>query len=138
VAAFDRNGHGLRQQVAVALDVPRMCRGIGPEAQRPHERVVEPGADLCLVGARLAPDLCAPGIYIRDLVETVDDLAARQQLAVVIAAVDTRDEALDASSDVDGIAHGLPHPMMPDPRPDTGVCRAATALKRQTGGSGRI
>jgi hypothetical protein len=34
-------------------------------------------------------------------------LAACKQLAVAVAAVDTRNETLDASSDVDGIVHDV-------------------------------
>jgi hypothetical protein len=38
---------------------------------------------------------------------SVDHRAARQQLAVVVAAVDTREDAVDASPDVNGIVHSL-------------------------------
>jgi hypothetical protein len=37
----------------------------------------------------------------------VDHRAARQQLALVVAAVDTREDAVDASPDVNGIVHSL-------------------------------
>jgi hypothetical protein len=44
-------------------------------------------------------------------------------LSVVVAAVDTRDEAVDASSDLNGIVHDLPHEMMkPDMRPRHPLC----------------
>jgi len=46
----------------------------------------------------------------------VDHLPARKQLPVVVAAVDTRDEVVDASPDVDGIVHDLPVMMMPHHR----------------------
>jgi hypothetical protein len=49
----------------------------------------------------------------------VVDLAVCQQLAVVVAAVDTRDEAVDASPDVNGIVHGPPGMMTPDVRRGT-------------------
>jgi hypothetical protein len=38
----------------------------------------------------------------------VDHLAVCQQLSVVVAAIDTRDEAVDASPVVNGIVHDLP------------------------------
>jgi hypothetical protein len=37
----------------------------------------------------------------------VDHRAVRQQVAVVVAAVDTREDAVDASPDVNGIVHSL-------------------------------
>jgi hypothetical protein len=44
----------------------------------------------------------------------VDHRTACQQLSVVVAAVDTRDEALDASPDVNGIVHVPPGMMTRD------------------------
>jgi hypothetical protein len=44
----------------------------------------------------------------------VDHGSARQQLAVVVAAVHTRDDAIDAAPDVDRIVHDLLETMMPD------------------------
>jgi hypothetical protein len=52
-------------------------------------------------------DLGAPRIDVHDLIGAVDHLAARKQLAVVVAAVDALYETLDASSDVDGIVHDV-------------------------------
>ena len=37
----------------------------------------------------------------------MDHRAARQQVAVVVTAVDTREEAVDAAPDVNGIVHSL-------------------------------
>jgi hypothetical protein len=53
------------------------------------------------------------------LVERMDHRAARQQLAVVVAAIDTRDEAVDAAPDVDGVVHDLPAMMTSDARRGT-------------------
>ena len=107
MAQVDGHGHGLREQVAVPLDVAHMCRRIRVQAQRPDEPVGEAGAYLDLVSARLASDLRAPRIDVHDLIGAVDHLAAREQLAVVVPAVDTLYETLDASSDVDGIVHDV-------------------------------
>jgi len=62
-------------------------------------------------------------------------IAARQQLAVVVPTVDTLEDAVDASPDVDGVVHGLSKTMMPD-RPAALGFRPPRALKgrkRQTG-----
>ena len=59
--------------------------------------LAEPGADLDPGRACLAPDLGPPGLDVAHLIDRVDHRAARQQLAVVVAAVDTRDDAVDAS-----------------------------------------
>ena len=77
------------------------------QAQRPDEPVGEAGAYLDLVSARLASDLRAPRIDVHDLIGAVDHLPACKQLAVVVPAVDTRNETLYASSDVDGIVHDV-------------------------------
>jgi hypothetical protein len=76
--------------------------------QRPDEPVVEIGADFDLVRPRMARDIRAPGVGVLDVGQVVDHLVARKQLTVIVAAVDTRDEAVDASPDVDGIVHDLP------------------------------
>jgi hypothetical protein len=72
----------------------------------------------------VAPDPCPPRLDVLDFLEAMDHLAARKKLAVVMATADARDEALDASSDVDGIVHDVPELMMPDPRPGTRICRS--------------
>jgi hypothetical protein len=69
--------------------------------------LAEPGADLDPVRACLAPDLGPPGLDVAHLIDRVDHRAARQQLAVVVAAVDMRDDAVDASPDANGIVHDL-------------------------------
>jgi len=69
----------------------------------------------------LAPDLRASRLDVVHLVDLVDHLAARKQLAVVVAAVDTRYKVVDASPSVDGIAHDLPVMMMPHRRRDARV-----------------
>ena len=55
----------------------------------------------------------------------------------VVAAVDTRDEVLGASPEVNGIVHDLPHEMMtPDVRRGTRTCPSEGAEKaRQAHGS---
>jgi hypothetical protein len=53
------------------------------------------------------------GLDVVHLLDRVDHRAARQQLAVVVAAVDTRDDAVDASPDANGIVHDLPEMMSP-------------------------
>jgi hypothetical protein len=57
----------------------------------------------------------------------VDHLAACQQLALVVAAVDTRDEAVDAPPDVNGIVHDLAHEMM---TPDAAGSASARPMGR--------
>jgi hypothetical protein len=69
--------------------------------------LAEPDADLDPVRACLAPDLGPPGLDVVHLLDLVDHRAARQQLAVVVAAVDTRDDAVDASPDANGIVQDL-------------------------------
>jgi hypothetical protein len=66
-----------------------------------------PGADLDLVRPHLAPDLGASRLDVPDVLDLVDHLAVCQQLSVVLAAVDTRDEAVDASPDANGIVFDL-------------------------------
>jgi hypothetical protein len=96
---------------------------VGWYPQRPDDAVVGPGADLDLVRTRLAPDLRAPGVDVLDVVQVVDHLVACKQLSVVVLAADTRDEAVDASPDVNGIVHDLRHEMMtPDVRRGTRIC----------------
>ena len=73
----------------------------------PTRCLAEPGADLDPVRACLAPDLGPPGLDVVHLLDRVDHRAARQQLAVVVAAVDTRDDAVDASPDANGIVQDL-------------------------------
>jgi PII-like signaling protein len=43
----------------------------------------------------------------------VDHGSAREQLPVVVATIDTREEAIDASPDVDRIVHDLVNTMIP-------------------------
>jgi hypothetical protein len=57
---------------------------------------------------RLALDLRAPGVDVLVVLQVVDQLVVHKQLAVVVAAIDTRDEAVDASPDVNGIVDDLP------------------------------
>jgi hypothetical protein len=64
-------------------------------------------ADLDLVRSRLAPDLGAPRLDVLEVLDFVDHLAVCQQLSVVVAAVDTRDQVVDASPDENGIVHAL-------------------------------
>jgi hypothetical protein len=59
----------------------------------------------------------------------VDHLAGCQQLAVVVAAVDARDEAVDALPDVNGIVHDLWEIMTPYRRRSTRVAREMGAEK---------
>jgi hypothetical protein len=61
----------------------------------------------------------------------VDHLAGCQQLSVVVAAVDTRDEAVDASPDVNGIVHHLPEIMTPDRRRSTRAAREMGAERQE-------
>ena len=75
--------------------------------------LLKPVRTLILSARELPPDLRAPRLDVLDVLESVDHLAAGEQLAVVLAAVDTRDEAVDASPDVDGIVRDLPEMMTP-------------------------
>jgi hypothetical protein len=59
-------------------------------------------------------DRRAPGLDVVHLVKGVDHGSARQQLAVVVATIDAREDAIDASPDVDRIVHDLVETMMPD------------------------
>jgi hypothetical protein len=54
-------------------------------------------------------------------------------VSVVVAAVDTRDEAVDALPDVNGIVHDLPEIMTPDRRRSTRVAREMGAEKAGKG-----
>jgi hypothetical protein len=65
--------------------------------------VVETGADLDPVRSRLAPDFRAPGVDVLDVVQVADHMVTCQQLAVVVAAIDRGDNAVDASPDVNGM-----------------------------------
>jgi hypothetical protein len=57
---------------------------------------------------RLALDLRAPGVDVLVVLQVVDQLVVHKQLAVVVAAIDTRNEVVDASPDVNGIVDDLP------------------------------
>ena len=99
--------------------------------------LAEPGADLDPVRACLAPDLGPPGLDVVHLLDRVDHRAARQQLAVVVAAVDTRndavdtrDDAVDASPDANGIVHDLPEIIMRDRGSECPVDREAARQRR--------
>ena len=92
--------------------------------------LAEPGADLDPVRACLAPDLGPLGLDVVHLLDRVDHRAARQQLAVVVAAVNTRDDAVDASPDANGIAHDLPEIIMRDRGSECPVDREAAWRRR--------
>jgi hypothetical protein len=96
----------------------------------PTPCLAEPGADLDPVRACLAPDLGPPGLDVVHLLDRVDHRAARQQLAVVVAAVDTRDDAVDASPDANGIVHDLPEIIMRDRGSECPVDREAAWRRR--------
>lgn len=83
MSQFDGERNRSQEQIAVApyLGVP--LRPVGLRTDRPDDAVVEAGADLDLVRARLAPDLRAPRLDVLDVLQSVDNLAAREQLAVV-------------------------------------------------------
>ena len=57
-------------------------------------------SDLDPVRPRLAPDLGAPRLDVVNVLGSVDHLVARRQFAVVVVAIDARDDAVDASPDV--------------------------------------
>jgi hypothetical protein len=63
----------------------------------------------------------------------VNHLAGCQKLSLIVAAVDTRDEAVDASPDVNGIVHDLPVMMTPDRRRGARVARGKGAEKAGKG-----
>jgi hypothetical protein len=102
----------VRKQIAVAARPYQGVRAAGANEQRPDDGLVGPRSDLDLVPARLAPDLGAPRLDVPDVSDRVDHLTACQQLSVVVAAVDTRNEAVDASPEVNGVVHDLPTEMM--------------------------
>jgi hypothetical protein len=68
------------------LRLPLRPGGASPES--PDDAVGEAGADLDLVRSGVAPDLRAPSLDVLDVLESVDYLAAGEQPAVVVAAVD--------------------------------------------------
>jgi hypothetical protein len=115
----DRRPESISVTAAWMSSMPttRRCRS----SQRPalHGALPPPARPEGAIRTRLAPHLRAPRLDIFDVLEPADHLAARKQLPVVVAAVDTRDEAVDASPDVDGIVHDLPGMMMLDLR----LCR---------------
>ena len=92
----------------------------------PTPCLAEPGADLDPVRACLAPDLDPPGLDVVHLLHR----AARQQLTGVVAAVDTRDDAVDASPDANGIVHDLPEIIMRDRGSECPVDREAAWRRR--------
>jgi hypothetical protein len=92
---------------------------------------LKPVRTLILSPPRLAPDLCAPRLDVIDVLHLVDHLAECQQLSVVVAPVDTRDEAVDASPDVNGIVHHLPEIMTPDRRRSTRAAREMGAERQE-------
>jgi hypothetical protein len=83
-------------------------------AHRPDEARVASGAELDPVGACLAPDRRAPGFDVIHLVQGVDHGSAREQLPLVVATIDARGDAIDASPDVDRIVHDVVKTMIPD------------------------
>jgi len=102
---------------ALSSSRPRFPPGlVTSDQQSPGYAIVEAGTDLDLVRPRLAPDLCAPRLDVIGLLHLVDHWPGCQQLSVIVAAADTRDEAVDASPDVNGIVHGPPEIMTPDRR----------------------
>jgi len=91
VSQLDDEGNRAPEQIAVAPDLRVPSWLVGSEPQRPHDAVVEAGEDLDVVRTGLASDVRAPGFDVVDLIEAVDRLAVCEQLAIVVAAVDTRD-----------------------------------------------
>src|SRR3954452_12124940 len=70
---------------------------------RPRRSLVEFRSDVDVVRPRLPPDLRTPRIDVVDVLDVADHLAVCQQLSVVVTAVDTRDDAVDAWPDVNRI-----------------------------------
>jgi hypothetical protein len=68
---------------------------------------LNPVRTLILSARAIAPDLRAPCLDVLDVLQSVDHLAGCQQSTVVVAAIDSRDEAVDAPPDVHGIVHDL-------------------------------
>ena len=138
VSQFDSERNRARKQIAVAARPDQGVRAADANQERPDDALVEPRPELDLVRPRLAPDLCAPRLDILDVLDLLDHLAVCQQSSVVVAAVDPRDEAADASPDVDGIVHDLPHEMMtPDVRGGPHLS-ARGALKRPEKAHGSV
>jgi hypothetical protein len=79
------------------------------------------GADLDLSRTDLALDVCAPGLNVVDVFESVDYLAVCQQLPVVVAAIGPRDQAVDGRRMSTGSCMTRPLMMMPHPRRDARV-----------------
>lgn len=125
------------EQLAVAARSRQLVQARRTSQHRPGELRVASGAELDPVRACLAPDLRAPGLDLVDLVDGVDHRAARQQLAVVVAAVDTREDAINASPDVDRIVRDLVETMMPIARAPLGTW-SSERLKRQEKADGRV
>jgi hypothetical protein len=78
---------------------------------------------------RLALDLRAPGVDFLVVFQVVDQLVVHKQLAVVVAAIDTRDEAVDASPMSTGSSMTCLEMMMPDVHRGTRIA-VRGALKR--------
>jgi hypothetical protein len=99
------------KQIAVLAHLVLPLLTWSADERGPDDAVVA-RAQLDLVRAGLALELPTPRLDIPDVFHAVDDLAPREQLPVVVAAIDTRDESLDPPTDVNGIVHGVSRQMM--------------------------
>ena len=96
-----------RKQIAVAARLHHGVRAVDADQHRPDETIVESGSELDLVCPRLAPDLCTPGLAVVDVVDLVNHVAGCQQMPIVVAPLDAREEAVDSSPDINRIVHDL-------------------------------
>ncbi len=79
VSQFDGQRNRAREQIAIAGSHRERVRQGRANTQRPHDAVIEAGADLDLVRTGLALDLCALGLDVVDVLEAVDRLAVGKQ-----------------------------------------------------------
>lgn len=102
-----RERHDLVQHLAIAIPLgkPRRSRALGE--YRVETIAALPGTHLDPISARLGPDAGSPPVGIVDLLALPHHVAARQESAVVVAAVDALDQVLGTTTNLDRIHHGL-------------------------------
>jgi hypothetical protein len=103
VSQFDGERNSARKQIEVAARPHQGVRAADANEQCPDDALVEPRSDLDLVRGRLAPDLGAPRLDVLDVLRPRGSPGRLPAVVRIVAAVDTRDEAVDASPDVNGI-----------------------------------
>jgi hypothetical protein len=94
-----------RQHPVVQTHRRALLRLFTARPERQTSPLSTPVRTVILSARAWAPDLRPPRSNVDEVLGTMNHLPARQHLAVIVAAIDPRHEAIDAPADVDRVVH---------------------------------